>query len=169
MKKRMTKNISLALAFTFAVSPGLSGCGGSGGGGGTGKDVSLESVLNLDVVKNIDKLNNDMKEGNMPKSCDVLYDEMGSHPNVTVTDPDTIRTIYEELGEIKVDPKGPVVCVTDSYHHVVFKLQDETIVAFNFDGVQTLTTGSEEYCVTGGGALWNHVRDLQGMEEEKTE
>ncbi|MDO5119171.1 MAG: hypothetical protein Q4D48_03720, partial [Coriobacteriales bacterium] len=51
------------------------------------------------------QLRSDMNDGKIPTSCNVLYDQSGSLPDVTVTDPETIKEIYALLQEVFV-PEG---------------------------------------------------------------
>ena len=126
----------------------------------TAGSFSEKSVLNFEEIKNIDKLNSDMSAGKMPVSCDVLYDQMGARPNVNVTDPDTIKKIYEELGDITVTGKS-TMSITDNYHHVIFTLQDGTVVRFGFEGTGMLSVGKDNYDVKGGGGLSSMIKELQ--------
>ena len=56
--------------------------------------VSENSIVNFQNEKGFVKLREDMKNGDIPIECNVLYDEEGSRPDVTVTDQETIRNIY---------------------------------------------------------------------------
>lgn len=123
-------------------------------------DFPARSVLNFEKIKNIDKLNQDMKEGKIPKTCDVLYDQMGSRPNVILKKPETIKTIYKELAYVIVEGQSQM-SMTDCYHHVIFTLQDDTKVGFYFEGTQILTLGQDNYTVSGGTELWGHIKQLQ--------
>ncbi len=109
----------------------------------------------------VEKLRTDMNEGNIPTSCNVLYDLGGSLPDVTVTDPESIKELYALVQEIFVPEGGRAFSQTDSYHHVIFTLQDGTKVGFNFEGVHNLDFGNDTVYVTGDDALWLYVRQLQ--------
>ena len=50
--------------------------------------------------------------------------------------------------------------VTDCYHYVGFKLQDETYVTFRFED-SNLVWGPENYAIEDDGTLWSYVRALQ--------
>ncbi len=123
-------------------------------------DTKGVSLLEFQNDAGSAKLIKDMEEGRIPVACNVLYDQMGALPNVNVTDPDTIKEIYELT-------KGLVVIgesnwsITDCYHHVIFTLQDGTRVGYRFEGEGLLAWGSKNYAVTGGGPLWAYVRTLQ--------
>ncbi|MBR2681650.1 MAG: hypothetical protein IKE22_00090 [Atopobiaceae bacterium] len=99
------------------------------------EDANVKGVSLLEFQNDAGsaKLIKDMEEGRIPVACNVLYDQMGGLPNVNVTDPDTIKEIYELT-------KGLVVMgesnwsITDCYHHVIFTLQDGTKVGYRFEG-----------------------------------
>ena len=107
------------------------------------------------------QLRSDMQEGRIPTSCNVLYDQSGTLPDVTVTDPDAIRAIYELVQGMVVPESGRAMSVTDSYHHVIFTLQDGTRAAFNFEGVHNLYWNGKNYPVANDDGLWALVRQLQ--------
>ena len=102
----------------------------------------------------------DMNDGNIPQECNVLYDEMGSRPEVTVTDAETITDLYNRLALMSVGEKSDM-SITDSYHHIRFTLQDGTTVGWNFEGKDLLNIGTENYDVKDEGNLWFAVRQLQ--------
>jgi len=106
------------------------------------------------------KLMEDMSAGKIPQECNVLYDEMGSRPDVTVTDAETITDLYNRLSLMSVGEKSDM-SITDSYHHIRFTLQDGTTVSWNFEGRDLLTVGNENYEVKDEGNLWFAVRQLQ--------
>lgn len=110
----------------------------------------------------------DVEAGRIPVSCNVLYDQMGGLPDVTITDEATILEIYALLSRIRVGDES-MVSITDSYHHVVFTLQDGTTVGWGFEGTGILVRGRTNYDVTGSGPLWTRVRALQNelMENER--
>lgn len=107
------------------------------------------------------QLRSDMNDGKIPASCNVLYDQSGTLPDVTVTDPDTIKSIYELVQDMVVPESGHAMSVTDSYHHVIFTLQDGTRAAFNFEGVHNLYWNGKNYPVVNDDGLWVLVRQLQ--------
>ncbi|MBQ6395467.1 MAG: hypothetical protein IJH87_03900, partial [Atopobiaceae bacterium] len=79
------------------------------------------------------QLVSDMESGRIPLSCNVLFDQGGGLPDVTITDPETITEIYELLSGVSVGLESPM-SITDSYHHVIFTLQDGTTVGWGFEG-----------------------------------
>lgn len=124
-----------------------------------GKGTALLTYLADD--EKVAKLVSDMEDGKVPKQCDMLYDQMGANPEVTVTDPDDVSEAYRLVERIKVDPDTQAMPVTDSYHHVYFTLQDGTRVGWSFDGAGVIDRGRESLAVTGDDALWAHVIQLQ--------
>lgn len=129
----------------------------------SGSVLPEDSILNFQKDKEFARLQSDMKNGDIPIECNVLYDEDGARPDVTVTDKDTIREIYDQLADITVGDKSSEK-VTGSYHHITFRLRNDTYVTFNFEGEKLFCWGVDNYTVTGGNNLWNSVRRLQMAE-----
>ena len=96
--------------------------------------------------------------------CNVLYDTMGARPDVDVTDPAQITEIYGLLAQVTVDGETDM-SITDSYHHVIFHLQDGQTVGFSFEGEDILSkyrgTYPDNYQVSGAYPLWSAVRAIQ--------
>ena len=107
------------------------------------------------------KLREDMEAGRVPMECNVLYDQMGSLPEVVVTDPEVIAEIYDRLSQMIVPEGGRALSITDSYHHVYFTLQDGTVVGWSFEGERSLCWEQDLYPVSDEGGLWPFVRELQ--------
>ena len=122
--------------------------------------VPERSILWFQDNEDAKKLIEDMNDGNIPQECNVLYDEMGSRPEVTVTDAETITDLYNRLALMSVGEKSDM-SITDSYHHIRFTLQDGTTVGWNFEGKDLLNIGTENYDVKDEGDLWFAVRQLQ--------
>ena len=122
--------------------------------------IPEKSILWFQDNEEAKKLIEDMNDGNIPQECNVLYDEMGSRPEVTVTDAETITDLYNRLALMSVGEKSQM-SITDSYHHIRFTLQDGTTVGWNFEGKDLLNIGTENYDVKDEGDLWFAVRQLQ--------
>lgn len=123
-------------------------------------ELAPDSILLFGNREDAAKLVADMQAGNIPTKCEALYDVEGSLPPVEVTDENAIRELYDSLAQVCVGDKSNTY-VTDSYHYVVFELQDGTRVPFNFLGEGLTEVGKEVYDVKGGGSLWAHIRNLQ--------
>lgn len=122
-------------------------------------EIPADSVLFFQNNEGGAMLIADMNAGKVPTSCNVLYDEGGSLPDVTVTDPEVITAIYNYLAHVRVsNEEGSYI--TDAYHHVSFAMQDGTYVTFRFEGGD-LAWGAFDYVTTGSGPLWTLVRALQ--------
>lgn len=130
------------------------------GSNASGSLFPEDSILNFQNDKAFARLQEDVNKGNVPVECNVLYDEGGSRPDVTVTDQDSIREIYNQLADITVGEKSSQ-SVTDSYHHITFRLRNDTYVSFYFEGEDLFCWGKDNYTVSGGENLWNTVRKLQ--------
>ena len=118
------------------------------------------SILLFQDDEGAAKLNKDMEEGRIPVACNVLYDTMGARPAVTVEDPEMITELYERLGRMTVDGT-PGYSITDSYHHIIFQLQDGTYVGYRFEGTENLCWGYDNYTAVDNGNLWTLVYNLQ--------
>ena len=134
--------------FTFQATTTIESC------------VPEKSILWFQDNEGAKKLIEDMNDGNIPQECNVLYDEMGSRPEVTVTDVETITDLYNRLALMSVGEKSQM-SITDSYHQIRFTLQDGTTVGWNFEGKDLLNIGTENYDVKDEGNLWFAVRQLQ--------
>lgn len=108
------------------------------------------------------KLIANMQDGKIPTSCDVLYDEMGSRASVVTEDTSTITELYNLFIQITVGEKTDE-SITDSYHHVIFTLQDGTKVAFSFESdIWCYGSGVEDRVkVNASGPFWKKVREMQ--------
>lgn len=126
--------------------------------------LAKDSILTFENDAAATQLVHDMDSGKTPKSCSVLYDEMGSRPSVTVTDAQQIREVYDRLARMRVTGESDLG-VTDSYHHVSFELQDGTTVSFAFEGEGILVRGKQNYAVVDQGDLWSYVRYLQDIQQ----
>ena len=169
-KKRKNSKILITAALTVCM---LTACGFGGKGsskepastqnqtvtqqsgsqqGGSQKSepaVSENSIVNFQNEKGFVKLREDMKNGDIPM-------------DVTVTDQETIRNIYGQLADITVGDKTDM-SVTDSYHHITFRLRNDTYVSFYFEGEDIFCCGEDNYTVSGSRNLWNTVRQLQDV------
>ena len=117
-------------------------------------------ILSFQDDENTAKLVSDMEAGKLPTECYVMYDEMGSRPEVEVTDPEILKEIYKRFSQMTVGAKTDT-SVTDSYHYIIFILQDGTEVSWGFEGIGLLIRGQENYEVSDEGGLWEYVRRMQ--------
>ena len=122
--------------------------------------IPENSILNFNNDAGYARLQSDMKNGDYPLECNVLYDEGGERPDVTVTDEKVIREIYGLLADVTVGDKSDM-SVTDMYHRVTFRLRNDTYVSFNFEGEDLFCWGQDNYDVENSSNLWYHVRQLQ--------
>lgn len=122
--------------------------------------LAPDSILNFHEDRGFARLQSDMESGDIPVECNVLYDSMGSRPDVTVKDPEVIRDIYERLCAVTVGEKTSD-SVTDAYHHVTFRLRNDSYVSCYFEGENLFCWGKDNYSVSGSGPLWSYVRQLQ--------
>ncbi|MBR2706631.1 MAG: hypothetical protein IKE74_05235 [Mogibacterium sp.] len=138
-----------------------------GGGTELSGDIPSDSILYFQDDEGAAKLMKDMEEGNIPSECRAMYDEMGARPEVLMTDPDQITEAYNRLSQMTIGGESDMG-VTDSYHYIVFRLQDGTDVGWRFESAQYLVWGPQNYEVTSAGSIWTMVKELQdqmGAEE----
>ena len=136
--------------------------GGSANSAELGANTSADGTPLLEFQNDEDfaQLVANMQAGKVPTSCNVLYDQMGSRPDVTLTDPAAIARVYELVQRIRVVGESQW-SITDSYHHVIFTLQDGTKVGIGFEGEGNLVRGRQNYLCLGDSPLWSYVRQLQ--------
>ena len=129
---------------------------------GVGVSINLadDSILTFNDDEASAQLVEDMREGKTPKSCTVLYDQMGARPSVTVTDARTMRDVYKKLARMHVAGETNM-SMTDSYHLVSFELQDGTTATYRFEGEGVLAQKDHNYAVEDQGGLWAYVQKLQ--------
>lgn len=162
-----TINRGFVLLLVLCCMVFVGGCSQSAEPTDTGSGDVTESVIGNIPENSIlaftgDELNGAMAAGEIPVSCSVLYDEMGSRPEVTVTDEELIKDLYNRLGHITI--KGETnTSITDAYHHISFELRAGTVVTYNFEDTLWCHNGIN-YETEGSGRLWSKVRELQ--EEE---
>ncbi len=56
-------------------------------------EVSAKSILLFHDDVGSAELTAYFKEGKVPEEANILYDQMGSNPNITITDADTIQKL----------------------------------------------------------------------------
>lgn len=141
----------------------LTACGGSQPTAATSSsDVTMPdtSVLLLGNDSAVETLMADMEAGNLPTEANVLYDAMGSRPDVKVTDAETIKELYRRLTQMTVDGETDM-SVTDAYHHIYFSLADGTQVGYSFEGEDILVWQGKNYTITDRGGLFPYIFRLQ--------
>lgn len=88
-----------------------------------------------------------------------LYDQMGSNPDITVTDTETIKELYRLLCMVEVTGKSNT-SITDSYHHIQFKLADNQYVYYSFEGSKLWCYGGDNYNIQNSGKLFQYMHQL---------
>ena len=99
------------------------------------------------------------KNGNVPEEANALYDQMGSNPEITITDAETIKELYKYLGMVKVDGETNE-SITDCYHYVQFKLSDEHYIYYSFEGENIWSYGGKNYSISNSGKLFGLIKEL---------
>lgn len=125
------------------------------------EQMPSDSILRVDEQDGTKRLMADLEAGKVPTSCTALYDQMGSLPDVTVTDEASVLELLGLVSNIRVVGTSDM-SITDSYHFVSFTLQDGSTMGYRFEGEGNLVTSAGNRWVQGDGPLWARVRELQG-------
>lgn len=99
------------------------------------------------------------EEGNIPEEVTFLYDQMGSNPEITVTDPDTILELYNRLSLINVIGESPE-SITDCYHYIQFKLSDDCYICYSFEGSELWCYDHKNFSIENSNKLFTYMSDL---------
>ena len=98
-------------------------------------------------------------EGNVPEEANILYDQMGSNPDITITDADTIKELFDRLSKVEV-VRETNESITDCYHHVQFKLGDDDYIYYSFEGSEIWCSGTKRCSINDNADLFGYMRDL---------
>lgn len=99
------------------------------------------------------------KDGNVPEEATFLYDQMGSNPEITITDPEQIRELYELLSMVTVVGKTNE-SITDCYHYVQFKLAEDCYIHYSFEGSEIWCYGQQNYAIENSKKLFAFMNEL---------
>ena len=98
-------------------------------------------------------------EGNVPEEANILYDQMGSNPDITITDADTIKELFDRLSKVEV-VRETNESITDCYHHVQFKLADDDYIYYSFEGSEIWCCGTKRCSINDNANLFGYMKDL---------
>ena len=98
-------------------------------------------------------------EGNVPEEANILYDQMGSNPDITITDADTIKELFDRLSKVEV-VRETNESITDCYHHVQFKLADDHYIYYSFEGSEIWCCGTKRCSINDNANLFGYMEDL---------
>lgn len=99
------------------------------------------------------------KDGKVPEEANILYDQMGSNPDITITDSDMIQELYRLLSMVEVTGKSNT-SITDCYHHVQFKLADNHCIYYSFEGSEIWCYGGQNYEIQNSTKLFRYMQEL---------
>ncbi len=99
------------------------------------------------------------EDGKVPKEVNILYDQMGSNPEITLTDNDTIKELYRLLSMVEVSGKSNM-SITDCYHHIRFKLAENHYVYYSFEGSEIWCYGGANYNIQNSSKLFTYMREI---------
>ena len=138
-------------------------------------EFPVNSILYFNDDEGSSELIQYFEDGNVPEEANALYDQMGSNPEITITDADTIKELYKYLGMVKVDGETNE-SITDCYHYVQFKLADDHYIYYTFEGTDIWSYGGKNYSISNSDKLFSLIKELtdeyvqsQEIEETTTE
>ena len=123
------------------------------------KGIPKKSILNFNDDEGSAKLMKAFEEGNIPEEVSFMYDQMGSNPEITVTDPDTIEALYNALSKITVSG-GTLMSITDCYHFIQFKLAENEYIFYSFEGEEIWSYGGKNYEISNSKALFRMMYNM---------
>lgn len=121
--------------------------------------ISTKSILLFHDDAGSAELAAYFKDGKVPEEANILYDQMGSNPDITITDAETIQELYRLLSMVEVTGKSNT-SITDCYHHVQFKLADNHYIYYSFEGSEIWCYGEENYKIQNSGKLFRYMQEL---------
>ena len=123
------------------------------------KIETAESILYFNDDEGSAKLVQYFEDGNVPEEATFLYDQMGSNPEITITDPETIRELYRLLSMVTVSGETNE-SITDCYHYVQFKLAEDCYIRYSFEGSEIWCYGKQNYSIENSGKLFKFMGNL---------
>lgn len=120
--------------------------------------VSNNSILYFNNDEGSLELIQFFSDGKTPSEVNFLYDQMGSNPDITITDPHEIQKMYELLSKVEVVGETQM-SVTDSYHYIQFKLADDLYIHYQFEG-DMLVYKEKNYELKNTKELFNYMLEL---------
>ena len=134
-------------------------------------ESSGNSILSFNNDEGSAELIRCFEDGNIPEEANILYDQMGANPDITIRDPETIRDLYDLLRMVEVTGETNE-SITDCYHHIQFKLAEDHYVYYSFEGSDIWCYGTKHYAIRNSGKLFTFMRGLteeycESMAEEE--
>lgn len=121
--------------------------------------AAAESILLFQEDEGSAELTAYFKDGKIPEEVNILYDQMGSNPDITITDADTIQELYRLLSMVEVTGKSEM-SITDCYHHIQFKLADDLYIYYSFEGSEIWCYRGQNYNIRNSTRLFRYMQEL---------
>lgn len=121
--------------------------------------AKAQSILQFQEDAGSAALAASFKDGKIPEEANILYDQMGSNPDITITDADAIKELYRLLHMVEVTGKTDT-SITDCYHHIQFKLSEDQYVFYAFEGSEIWCYGGENYEIQNSSKLFRYMQEL---------
>lgn len=121
--------------------------------------AAAESILLFQEDEGSAELTAYFKDGKIPEEVNILYDQMGSNPDITITDADTIQELYRLLSKVEVTGKSEM-SITDCYHHIQFKLADDLYIYYSFEGSEIWCYRGQNYNIRNSTRLFRYMQEL---------
>ena len=133
-----------------------------------GKIVAIQDLVPESAEQSLLHFNDDdgsaklvqyFDDGNVPEEAAFLYDQMGSNPEITITDPEKIQELYQLLSMVTVTGVTNE-SITDCYHFVQFKLADDLYIHYSFEGSEIWCYGEHSYSIENSKKLFDFMNEL---------
>ena len=118
-----------------------------------------KSLLYFNDDEGSAKLIQYFEDGNVPEEAIFLYDQMGSNPEITITDPEKIQELYQLLRMVTVIEETNE-SITDCYHYIQFKLADDCYIHYSFEGSEIWCYGEQNYSIDNSKKLFAFMSGL---------
>ena len=122
-------------------------------------EVAEKSLLCFNDDEGSAKLIQYFESGNVPEEATFLYDQMGSNPEITITDPEKIQELYQLLKSVTVIGETNE-SITDCYHYIQFKLAEDCYVHYSFEGSDIWCYGEQNYSIDNSKKLFAFMNEL---------
>ena len=122
-------------------------------------EVAEKSLLCFNDDEGSAKLIQYFENGNVPEEATFLYDQMGSNPEITITDPEKIQELYQLLKSVTVIGETNE-SITDCYHYIQFKLAKDCYIHYSFEGSEIFCCGEQNYSIDNSKKLFAFMNEL---------
>ena len=161
----MKKLFCIILSVLLVISVCLcSGCDLIKPKDGGNTEATIEGGSNKSILKfNDDEGSKELvkafEEGKAPKEVRAMYDQMGSNPEIVITDEETIKKLYDYLSLIEIEGETNE-SITDCYHYISFAVSDSLSVSYSFEGTEIWRYNNKGYKIKNSGKMFSLIESL---------